>query len=147
MISEPDWGQPVRISARLAEDIAEALGKLGHATTAEQVRAEMGRPSAARSGTGMVITTALESSWAQGDLTRSDLHIGLAAEAEELRLRQNMAETGRLFGEIRQRSDRLRELASGGTPADQDETLRLMDENGALLEQVMRLQEDPPPGQ
>ena len=147
MSGEPDWSQPQRISARLAEDITEALGKRGHAITAEQVRAEMGRPSAARSGIGMAITAALEGSWAHGDLTRSDLYIGLAAEAEELRLRQRMAETGRLFGEIRRRSDRLRELASGGTPADQDEMLRLMDENGALLEQVMRLQEDPPPGQ
>jgi hypothetical protein len=142
---EPDWTRPVRISARLAEGIAEALGKRGHEVTAEQACAEMARPRAARSGIGEVITAVLDAAWADGRLVHGDLYVGLAAEAEELRLRQKSAELDRLSAERRRLSGRFREALGSGAPAG--ELLRLVEEQDAVLGQLIRLMQEVVPGQ
>lgn len=116
--NEPDWDQPVRISERLAEQVALTLGKLGSKVTAEQIRAGMARPPAGRDALGHVIADALKRIWAEGGLARNDMYVGFESEPEEVRLQMERARLDRRHAEAQRRGARIRELLDSGDDSE-----------------------------
>lgn len=120
---EPDWSQPVQITAAAAETFARVSGSPGGA---DAVTADLARAGAERGLLGQVAVRALAAAWQNGDLTVKDGHVALVIEDEEARLRRRLEQLSSPDRKqaLRAALDTLRELLGDGDKGEDSEPPR-----------------------
>ena len=120
---EPDWSQPVQITAAVAETFARVSGSPGGA---DAVTADLARAGAERGLLGEVAARALAAAWQNGDLTVKDGRVALVIEDEEARLRRRLEQLSSPDRKqaLRAALDTLRELLGDGDEGEHSEPPR-----------------------